>query len=59
MNTKALEIILNQVDEGNLSVEDAVVLINELSTTPTYVPYYPYYTYKQVDPQKFEITCTA
>lgn len=62
MTKEALKIILNQIREGDITIEDAITLIDELYYKPvTYIPYYPQYywtTYKQTYPEKYEITCS-
>lgn len=62
MTKEALKIILNQVKEGDITIEDAITLIDELYYKPvTYIPYYPLYyqtTYKQTYPEEYKITCS-
>jgi len=61
MNEKALEIILNQFKNGNISIDETATLISELFVyKPTYIPIYvqdhtssPNY----ITPQKFEVIC--
>ena len=61
MNKESLRIVLNQYKQEYITEEEAVTLIEDLTTStvvnnPIY-PYWPQITYETEPFKKFEVTC--